>query len=152
MTTLTYGEKVALRVATADQQHTAKRLAEAFGAAGAMIDAQHPWYLSLGEKLVRGLVDGSTRICPHLGPRRRLGPMYVVLTSGPMLINCQACLVAHRQRLSLVDNSTCDRCSVYTRRGLTCGALPVGPLLFAFGVCSPCWTELNGGQGRGPRP
>lgn len=136
MTSSTFQESVALRVATADQQHTMRRMRTELG-------QPHPWYQSLAMDVVRRVADRTASLCPHLGPRAGVRPMYALYTPGPMAIECKACMVARRRRFSPVDEATCDRCSVYTRDGVYGAAIPVGPLLIIFGVCEPCSTELG---------
>lgn len=136
-----FAESVRLRVATADQLHTLRRIAERNPRARTV--TPHPWYQSLGMDLIRRIADRTASVCPHVGPGRPIVPMYALVRPGPMEVQCRDCWVADPPRLSPVEETTCDRCSVYTKDGLVCGMLPVGPLLLMFGVCTPCATELG---------
>lgn len=144
MKPITNGDLVALRVAIAEQEHIIHRMAAQAGPGGSLANARHPWFASITQQVILGIADHSVDLCPHVGPfKGGLGPMYAMLGAKPLRLQCRLCLVTHRQRLGLVDDFTCDRCSVYTRSGLVLGALPIGPLLLHFGVCRPCGTELS---------
>jgi hypothetical protein len=144
MITMTNGERVALHVAVAEQQHLMARITAAFGSDASMTTAAvHPWVAGLGERLLTALATrGGFRLCPHVGPGHPIGPMHAEFVGATVVVYCRACL-ALRPPLGPVDDSTCDRCSVYTRRGLVGGMLPIGPMLLNFGVCRSCAGELG---------
>lgn len=139
---LTFREAVELRVASADQQHLVRRVS-AVHPYGRTV-AGHTWYRTLAEKVgARMLAGRDVTLCPHIGPGRPLVPMHCTYTAGPMEVQCRDCMVADPPRLGPVDDNTCDRCNVYSRRGLMIGMLPIGPLLIGFGVCTACTDELG---------
>lgn len=138
---LTYAEAVELRVASADQQQTVRRAALHYG--GRPV-AGHSWYQTIAEDIGRRLLTfDKVRLCPHLGPGRGFGPMYCTYTKAPMKLQCRECLAYDPPKLSPVDENTCDRCDVYSRRGLLVGMYPVGPLLIGFGLCDTCTVEVG---------
>ncbi|MBG6070069.1 hypothetical protein [Micromonospora ureilytica] len=142
--TMTNGERVAARVAAADQQHLMVKVAASLGSQASMTTtAAHPWLAGLGERMLTLLTTrGGARVCPHVGPGLPIGPMHAEFVGNAAVITCRGCL-AFRPPLGPVDDRTCDRCSVYTRRGLVMGVLPIGPMLLSFGVCGRCAGELG---------
>lgn len=137
---LSFRESVEVHVAAADQRLTLDRVA-ALTPTKSTIGAPHEWYRTIGIRIMTGLGSKTIRLCPHIGPGRRIGPMFCMLQANPE-IQCRDCFVADPPQLDPVENYSCDRCSVYAR-GLISGALPVGPLMVVFGVCKTCSTELG---------
>jgi|ERR1041384_824072 hypothetical protein len=143
--TLNFGEAVQLRVAIADQKALLGRM-KALLPDSTQLSKPHPWFQTLGETAIAKLLAGQARLCPHLGPRRGFGPMYVLYSATePMRFLCRQCWQHAKPEPSVLENFTCDRCAIYAR-GLISGLLPFGPLLMVFGVCGGCADELNGEQ------
>lgn len=138
---LTFDEAVRLRLAVADQKQFIARLTALELNGGRMADP-HPWYTTLGQTVLRRVSEGTARLCPHLGPGRGVGPMYTVMQAGPMRIRCSTCWSDNTQPLDPVDGMICDRCGTYAQR-IVGGALPLGPLMIIFGLCSTCDDELE---------
>lgn len=138
---LTFAEAVELRVATADQRQLMDRAAQLDF--GHRVDSRNPWFKALAVQVLDQLLKSKARLCPHIGPGRGFGPMYTVMTRGPLDVQCRLCFTHARPRLDPIEDNSCDRCSIYAKGGLFGNMLPAGPLMILFGVCGTCSTDLG---------
>ncbi|WP_433369066.1 hypothetical protein ACQPZX_42760 [Actinoplanes sp. CA-142083] len=141
---LNFRDAVELRIAAADQQRLVRRIAVEHPDGRAV--PAHTWYQQLAANVAARMRAGNIVLCPHVGPGRSLGPMHCTYTAGPMELQCRTCLAAVPPRLNPIDDNTCDRCGVYSRRGLLIGMLPLGPILIGFGLCRSCAGEIGAGR------
>lgn len=141
MKPLTYRERVELRVAAADQIQRVQDMAALPGVSMAMAEGRHPWFVHIGETVLQKLTSADgVHLCPHIG--RRPEPIFAVMGQTPLRFECRLCF-ASRPRLTPIEDSTCDRCSTYTRSGLYNGVVPIGPLMVLFGLCDPCAADVD---------
>jgi len=141
--TLTFDDAVRIRLVSAEQQKNAERivsLASTTGRGGRSLP--HPWYQTLGETVLRRLFDRTARLCPHIGPDYGVGPMFTVMQTDTMHIQCQTCWTVNKVHLEPAEDMTCDRCQTYAH-ALAAGVLPIGPLLVIFGLCEACDRQLD---------
>lgn len=97
------------------------------------------------EAAVRAVRAGSLLACPHVGPSPH--PLAGVwLEPGSPVIGCGPCVRAavHASRAEDADHR-CDRCGALVRAGEEWGArgaLVLGPVTWALGLCVRCADAL----------
>lgn len=95
------------------------------------------WFGDQVAALLTALTTGAGRACRHLGPTPAI--MHAAVWA-PGQVVCPACVAALRP--DPAEHSTCDRCRRHAGP-LHAGAVAVGPVILAYGLCRTCVTAVG---------
>jgi hypothetical protein len=122
--------------ATRDARATLGRLAAA-GAATLIATTGNAWLTEQAAALAAAIRNGKGKTCSHL----HAGPTVAhAAVWAPGHVVCSACV--RLLRPSLLEDITCDRCRRHARR-LHPGAVALGPVILAYGLCRSCATDIG---------
>jgi hypothetical protein len=97
------------------------------------------WLNAQLAELSAATVAGTVRLCPHIGP----GPMVIhAAVWDRWRLVCTTCLPALLPADPAAEN-ICDRCHRHAPL-IHPGTAAAGPLLLAFGLCTPCTGAAAG--------
>ncbi|ORT47468.1 hypothetical protein, partial [Frankia sp. KB5] len=116
--------------ASTEARRTLRRLA-ATGHARLTVTPS-PWLAEQTTTLTARLLTGPVRSCPHIGVSPR---MVHAAVWTPGLLACPACV--HLLTPTPDEDHRCDRCR-RPARPLHLGTAAIGPILLAYGLCTPC--------------
>jgi hypothetical protein len=123
------------QAAVADVRRYLRRHAEQTGSSVGQSDAA--WIKSKFDEFGLNLVSGKGVHCPHIGP----SPMVAHTAAwATHLLVCPSCIDLIQPPED--EDRRCDRCG-QTAPTLHPGCAAHGPILMAYGLCTPCTTAAG---------
>jgi hypothetical protein len=125
-----------LQAAATDARAAVDRLAHAANSATHQVSPTG-WFGQQVTDLLTALTTGAGRACQHLGA----APAVIHAAAWrPGHIVCPACVAVLRADPD--EDTTCDRCRTHAGP-LHAGAVAVGPVVLAYGLCRTCVTAVG---------
>lgn len=134
-----------LQAATTEARHHLTRWKSGHPTDARLSEAPSPWLAAHVRAFALALASGQGTLCPHVTSAPRV--LHAAVWRVGVLA-CPAC--RHLLEPEPHEDHVCDACQVTAHTLVPCVAA-VGPVLLAFGLCSPCSEVIAPGAALPPR-